>query len=231
MSRLIVFGCSLAYGVGLPDCWPDTSSPSKFSWTQLTADAMGRTLINKSIPGASNKLIWHTIDNFDFDKDDVVIISWSYPDRHSILKTPKTFWNLHHNRIDVDPASLAYYKELHSRYDSTVMSKLYVDHAHRTLSEKNIPVYHLVVSSRHTYIMNKIEYVPIHMSKYEGSWPLALDDDHLGMEGQVAFAADLMNLIGVSHNLVKQPPGILYRLKRFLWKIEASESSNSKYKL
>lgn len=223
MSRLIVFGCSLAYGVGLPDCWPDISKPSKVSWTQLTADAMNRKLVNKSIPGASNKLIWYSINNFKFEPDDIVIVSWTFPNRCSVLETPRKWHNLHHNRMDTDPLSAAYYKELYSKYDSSVMSKLYVDHAHRILSEKNTPIYHLIARSDHANIMNKIPYLPIHMMKYEATWPLALDNDHLGVDGQKAVAADLMNLIGVSHNLVKRPPGILYRLKRFIFKMEASE--------
>ena len=40
MNRLIVFGCSLAYGVGLKDCWPNAIKPSKLSWPQLVADVM-----------------------------------------------------------------------------------------------------------------------------------------------------------------------------------------------
>jgi hypothetical protein len=219
MSRLVVFGCSLAYGVGLPDCWPDTSKPSKMSWTQLVADSMGRKLINKSVPGASNKLIWHTISNFKFDTDDVVIISWTYPNRYALLKTPWTVHNLHHNYIDSDPVSLAYYTELHSFYDSLVMSRLFVDHAHRLISEKHIPVYHLVVDTQFSFIMDKIKKVPLYMAVYEDTYSLALDNDHLGVEGQVAFASDLMDYLGVKHTLTKTPPGgILYQLKRLLWK-------------
>lgn len=215
MSRLIVFGCSLAYGVGLPDCWPwsNTSLPSKLSWTQLTADAMKRTLVNKSIPGASNKLIWHTIYNFKFKADDVVIISWTFPNRYSVLKTPKKWHNLHHNRVDSDPLSAAYYNDLHSFYDSYSMSRLYVDHANRLLKDMNLTVYHLIPDVQYSYIMKDIKSVPLYMSMYEDDYPKALDDDHLGVEGQVAFAVDLMNHIGVSHNLVKSRPLSILQLR------------------
>lgn len=219
MSRLVVFGCSLAYGVGLPDCWPNLSKPSKSSWTNFTAEAMGRKLVNKSIPGASNKLIWHTINNFKFEATDVVIVSWSYPNRYAVLKSPWKFHNLHHNHIDTDPTSLAYYTELHTFYDSLVMSRLYVDHAHRVITEKNIPVYHLIIDRTHSYIMGDKPLTPLYMSNYESSYPKALDNDHLGLEGQVAFAHDLMNCIGIEHTLIKQPPLSLFnRLKRILCK-------------
>jgi hypothetical protein len=215
MSRLIVFGCSLAYGVGLPDCWPNTETPSKFCWPKLIADSMNRTLVNKSIPGASNKLIWHAINNFKFETDDVVIISWTYPNRYSVLKTPWQWQNLHHNHMDTDPLSAAYYTDLHSFYDSYSMSKLYVDHANRICKDKNLPVYHLVVDKHYLYIMSKIKNVPLYMAVYEASYPKALDHDHLGIEGHRAFAADFMNYIGVKHSLenIQKPYGMFRRLK------------------
>lgn len=208
MSRLIVFGCSLAYGVGLPDCWPwsENEPPSKFSWTQLTADAMNRHLVNKSISGASNKLIWNKIYNFKFKVDDIVIISWSFPDRYSVLRSPWKWHNLHHNQMDIDTRSAAYYNELHSFYDSYAMSRLYVDHANRILKDMNLTVYHLIPDVQYSFMMNGIETVPLYMSMYEDDYPKALDNDHLGVEGQVAFATDLLNIIGVSHNLIKSRP-------------------------
>lgn len=219
MSRLIVFGCSLAYGVGLPDCWPTVSKPSRLSWTQLTADAMHRILINNSIPGASNKLIWHTINNFKFYDNDVVIVSWSFPNRHSVLTTLKSWKNLHHNCIDTDPAAKAYYSELHAIYDSYAMSALHVDHANRICNDKNLPVYHLVVEKWHSSITGNIKQVPLYMGEYEDDYPKALDNDHLGVEGQVAFAADLMDYIGVKHTLVKsRPSSIFKKIKKAVWK-------------
>jgi hypothetical protein len=39
------------------------------------------------------------------------------------------------------------------------------------------------------------------MGKYEDSYPKALDGDHLGQEGQTAFATDLLNAIGIKHRI------------------------------
>jgi hypothetical protein len=221
MSRLIVFGCSLAYGVGLPDCWPDTTAPSKFCWPKLIADSMNRTLVNKSTPGASNKLIWHAINNFKFETDDIVVISWTYPNRYSILKTPWRHHDLHHNLVDLDPASSAYYTELHSFYDSFSMSRLYVDHANRICKDKNLPVYHLVVDKHYLYIMGKIKNVPLYLAIYEDSYPRALDNDHLGIEGHRAFAADFMNYVGIKHSLenIQKPYSLLKQLPNTLSEI------------
>lgn len=220
MSRLIVFGCSLAYGVGLPDCWPSTTAPSKFCWPELIAHAMNRKIINKSSPGSSNKRIWYTISRFQFAPDDLVVISWSYPNRYSIINNPFDIRNLRHDATE-DLDSMAYYEHVYALYDTTVMSKLYVDHANRILVEKNIPVYNLVVEKYYRYmIMRKHNIVPLYMAVYEESYPRALDHDHLGLDGHRAFAADFMEYIGVAHTLehVPKPYSFFRQLKNLLCK-------------
>ena len=220
MSRLIVFGCSLAYGVGLPDCWPDISKPSKFCWPELIAKSMNRKLVNKSSPGSSNKRIWYTISKFKFEPGDVVIISWSYPNRYSVINNPWNIHNLHHNSIN-DPISSAYYEHIYSYYDMVVMSKLYADDANRILTEKNIPVYNLTVEKHYQYLtLSKHNVVPLYMSVYEESYPKALDNDHLGLDGHKAFAANFMDYIGVGHSItnISKPYGIFKQIKNLLCK-------------
>lgn len=221
MSRLIVFGCSLAYGVGLPDCWPDTTKPSTLCWPQLIADDMNRELVNKSSPGSSNKRIWYTISRFNFEPTDVVIISWSYPNRYSIINTPWDIRNLRHNASAEDTDSKAYYEHIYSLYDTTIMSKLYVDNANRILTDQSIPVYNLVIEPYYKLFISKgHNLVPLFMGIYEESFPKALDDDHLGIDGHRAFAADLMNHMGVTHTLenITKPYSLLKQLKKLLWK-------------
>lgn len=201
MSRLIVFGCSFAYGVGLKDCWPTTSTPSKLSWTQLVADEMGRTLINKSHPGASNKRIWYTLSKFKFRSDDIVIISWTYPNRHSIISFPWKIHDLHHNFSDTDPASDAYFKDIYSVCDSYITSKLLIDHANRLLSDKNIVTYNLIVEQYFKHLIGNHKVLPLYIGEYEDSYPKALDNAHVGQEGQIAFATDLLNAIGAKHSI------------------------------
>ena len=201
MNRLIVFGCSLAYGVGLKDCWPNTIKPSKLSWPQLVADEMGRKLINKSVPGASNKRIWYTLSKFKFKPDDIVIISWTFPNRYSIISSPWKVHDLHHNLIDADVSSESYFKDIYSTYDSYVTSKLLIDHANRLLLEKNVTTYNLIVEQYFKHLMGNHKVLPLYMGKYEDSYPKALDGDHLGQEGQTAFATDILNAIGIKHRI------------------------------
>ena len=86
MSRLVTFGCSFVYGIGLPDTPaldPNQKAPfiydkpSLFSWSKLLGDKLGRTTINNGLPSAGNKQILQKILNTQFEKDDIVVISWA----------------------------------------------------------------------------------------------------------------------------------------------------------
>ena len=220
MSRLIVFGCSLAYGVGLEDCWPNATKPSKLSWPKLVADEMGLKLINKAIPGASNKRIWYTISKFKFKPNDVVIISWTFPNRYSIISSPWKIKDLHHNLTDIDATSKSYFEDVYSTHDSYITSKLLIDHANRLLLEKGIITYNLIVEKYFKHLIGNHRLLPLYMGVYEELYPRALDKDHLGQAGHKAFAVDLMNMIGVEHTLVNnsKPYSILKQIKNILCK-------------
>lgn len=220
MSRLVVFGCSLVYGVGLPDCHTNTTKPSKFSWAQLVADQMNRTLVNKSFPGSSNKRIWKTINDFKFKQDDVVMVLWSFPSRYTIFQNPLKIKDLHHNFVDFDPTSKSYYEDIYAFYDSFVMSKLYADHANRILKEQNLTVYNLTIDNEFNFILGKTKPLPVYMAKFEDSYPKALDNDHLGLEGHRAFAADVLDKIGTKHTIVcnTKPYSLFKQLKNAICK-------------
>lgn len=84
-QRLVVFGCSYTYGVGLEDCQDvviegikiPSPTPSKTGWPSLVANKLNLELTNMAWPGASNIEILYNILNFDFKDTDVVVIMWS----------------------------------------------------------------------------------------------------------------------------------------------------------
>lgn len=105
-SRLITYGCSFTFGTALDDKWdfekkevttawswrkgnetPPEDFPSKYAWPQVLANTLGIECINKGIPGISNKEIWDRIlkDINDFKKTDIVIILWTFFNRHCII--------------------------------------------------------------------------------------------------------------------------------------------------
>lgn len=218
MKRLIVFGCSYAYGFALPDCHSDSTKPSNFCWPVFIAKAMNRQLINKALPASSNKRIWYEITNFKFQPDDVVIISWSYAHRSCIIKSPWTVKNLINSHTDEEDSKV-FYEHIYSWYDSVVMFRLFVDDANRLLLEKNLVVYNLFVTDFWKALLKKqYSIVPLYVEEYLKNYPLALDNAHLGLEANRAYALDFMKHIGVQHTLedIPTPCSLFTRIKNKL---------------
>jgi hypothetical protein len=201
MQRLISFGCSLTYGHGLPDCFippfDPGLNPSKLAWPSVVAAKLGKTCINMSDPGASNKRIWNSIINYKFKQDDIVFILWSYVDRSAII-----------NRMQVkdigtwinNDRSMAYYKHIHSDFDALLQTKLFVSHADFFLKEKGIKVYHLVAERNLAKIFKlgniTVSHVPLYIwNNYRCYHPTALDNSHPGIDCHIEFGEDVVKYI------------------------------------
>lgn len=211
MTRLIVFGDSMSYGVGLEDCWPDTSNSSRHCWPELVASALGRKCINKSVPGSSNKRIWFSIDNFKFRLDDLVLILWTYPDRTAIINNLFKVTNLLPNLVgnsqgQIEIAARSYYENLHTYYDADIMTKLYIRDATNSLEKLNLNFYQMIAEPRDKSLFDDIKYVPLYMGNYERNYNTALDGDHAGPDGHLAFAKDLLDYMGARSDIKKPSP-------------------------
>lgn len=217
MSRLIAFGCSFTYGHGLVDCHIPPNHPgpvpSKFAWPQLIADQLGLECINLGIPGNSNKQIWYQVSKFDFQKDDIVFIMWSYPERYTVLKDNE------YSAIGIWQDSLdskAYYNFVYSKFDSEYMSKLYVSHADYYLDDLGIKSYQFVSEPSYENILtlnNKtIPSISVYLNDWEfrNVFPKALDDKidpgfgHPGEAAHLEFSRIVLNYLKVDHDIPKQ---------------------------
>lgn len=136
MSRLIAFGCSHTYGVGLSDCWDGDGvgdlPPSKFAWPQLLADMLDLECVNASNYGASNREIWWNIINFPLDKTDKIVVQWTYPNRDCIINSngdieQLTVWS--DNDVVKKFVALT-----HDDYDKSIESHTYIQHANMLVS-------------------------------------------------------------------------------------------------
>ena len=130
--RLVAFGCSHTYGVGLEDCWLDIGGPgdlppSKLAWPQLMANFLNRKCINASKWGSSNREIWHRIINFNFEPDDLIVVQWTYPNRDCIIREDGGVEQLA-TWHDED-----YVKRFlvltHDTYDKAILANTYIHHA------------------------------------------------------------------------------------------------------
>jgi hypothetical protein len=201
MSRLIVFGCSHTYGHGLDDCYHDTSKPSKLVWGSVIAKQLNRQLINKSFPGASNKYIWDQIINTQFETGDLVIILWSYMSRNTILLGKNKVVHLSHAHLDTDEKSAAYFKHLHSNYDSRRMTELYIRDATNYLETTGAEFYQLIANKYEDSLFGGIAHLDLYIDDYRVDYPKAMDGNHMGVSGNIKFASDILTRIGHTSTL------------------------------
>lgn len=91
MNRIVAFGCSHTYGMGLEDSFIEedllkpATSPSKLAWPALLADKLGYTCSNQSIPAGSNLEILYSILDFKFQEGDKVVVGWTTPLRDVVI--------------------------------------------------------------------------------------------------------------------------------------------------
>jgi hypothetical protein len=220
MKRLIAAGCSLTYGHGLPDCVSKQNIkhpgpyPSKLAWPSLVAKKLNRNCVNLSCPGASNKQIWHSLLNFDYQPDDIVIVYWSYIHRYCSLKSA--------NIVNVmgigapDKESRFYYKNIFTEYDSILDFYLRVRDTDVHLKSQGVEkiLYMTVEDLKNETTIHRIHNdkpLPEMKSSFTQSpkfakinaivdrnsiWvDMALDDDHPGIRSHQLFANQLLSIL------------------------------------
>ena len=78
MKRLITFGDSYTFGQGLDGTDTAHPDPHPGAWPEHLGKLLGVDMVlNQSVPGSSNKLIWLTALNFEFQPGDIVVFCWS----------------------------------------------------------------------------------------------------------------------------------------------------------
>lgn len=159
MSRLITFGCSYTYGIGLQDCSEGSPTPSLLGWPALTSSLLDYELVNVSASGASNFEILHNILNFDFKNDDIVVIMWTHYTRDSFFRKifSKKFpidrlgpWSGSKDIIKnvIDTSVIIGSKWIENMNDKTFALKswAYIYHADLLLKDKKIKYLHIPAS-------------------------------------------------------------------------------------
>ena len=204
MSKLVTFGDSNTLGMALPDIWDHENKvpifdkgPSKYSWPQVLADKLKIKCINFGYAAASNKEVWYNIVNTKFEKDDIVIILWPQRPRWCTIKEniierigPFVF----DKRISVSQEDVlrseAYLKYLYDEYDNYVDYFMRVNYITMFLENKVKILKHYetektkMFPSWSTTKFSKEGFLEDILYKY----PKAHDNEHVGIEGNRAFA-------------------------------------------
>lgn len=212
--RLITFGCSNTYGHCLPDCYifePKSKTyqcgkaPSQHAFPQLIADHFGCELHNKSFPGASNRYMWWEIVNFDFEPNDVVLCTWTFPNRHALIMPHRV------QHLGCWPSTLPNNKNFHkfvassnSNLDLEISSFLYMDHSMKQLNGKvkkilNYKVFDVFYNDIPDWC--EIEFTDsLNFIVPEEQRDFADDGLHYGVESHKKFAAKMIRDLAIDSN-------------------------------
>lgn len=217
MKRLIAFGCSHTYGMGLEDSFIEEEpfkpyiSPSKYAWPNLLAEQLDRECVNLSIPGGSNLEILYSILDFKFQKSDSVVVGWTSPLRDIVVYPESTVRiapflvngmfaedqvkeivpNLYpgSNSVELQEINKKYF-QVHSDTDMNIRSWLHQYTAGCYLKSKNIDFHFSSVWG----------WKPTHI-KIESFITLENFLEHLGDCNQLDFARDKMHMGPNAHQL------------------------------
>jgi hypothetical protein len=205
MPRLIVFGCSYAYGQGLADCQSkkisglsfDSKKPSQLGWAKQLSDKLKTELINKSYPGSSNLEILCEILQFDFKTDDVVVIMWSHYLRDMLFTRFFKFLTFR-RRIGAwknTGLSRKWIAQMSER-DYSMRSWIYLQHASLYLNSKDIRYIHYPASPNE---LKEFEFPNIHVDNLymDGiEWvDYALDNSHPGPTTNTKLAEKIFKIL------------------------------------
>lgn len=144
MSRLVTFGCSHTYGYGLPDLTTGPG-PSKLAWPSVLSKSLNLELVNHSYPGWSNTKILYEVLNFDYKKDDVVVVLWASIDRGMIYFTHDK--EHHIGSWNEDESSKKYFM-LHTDADLAMKTLTAIHHADLFMLNKNIKCKHFIYTNK-----------------------------------------------------------------------------------
>jgi hypothetical protein len=206
MKRLVAFGCSNTYGVGLRDCWKATGAPfaragdlpSQYAWPKILADLLGRMCCNNGISSASNLEILQTILSYKFVSDDIIVVLWTFSDRDMVFVPGESLIRLH---AYSDTPLLKPWTEVHSTYDLKMRTWLQIHHAYHYIKNIGVKFYFLETKSPPDSFtppnwLRDIEFLDIDIQKIQNIYPLAQDNLHPGEECHKEYARLIWNQIG-----------------------------------
>ena len=194
MSRLITFGCSITYGLGLPDCIESNAGwakPSEFAWPNVLANKLKYKLENQSFPGSSNLEILYKILGFKFEPTDTVAVMWTYPNRDMYFHN----FGKPYRRLGVwmKDAFAKKWIALLDEHDYTQRTWIYIHHADLYFKSLGVKYIHCPADR----YKNKPEHLNIENLYLKNMIKVdrAADDAHPGMQSHFQAAERIFNYI------------------------------------
>jgi hypothetical protein len=199
MGRLVTFGCSLTFGLALPDTWPYTEKyvASNLAWPNVLANKLNLETINKGIPAAGQNEILNAVLNFDFNDDDTCVIMWSYFDRLDFYKFTEP--NIG-NRIETNHKSYRNILMMTDIYQTDVARRnwLTIQHCVLYLRNKRINTVSIVCLDDKVRHPNTIYKIDVSDTIQDITWNYldkAIDKVHPGVESHKNMADQIYNKV------------------------------------
>lgn len=200
IDRIVALGCSNTWGMGLPDIEDEDfvgKVPSKLAWPVLVGNKLnlkrkiGEHIINYGSVACSNKFIHRKLTSLtNLKKTDLVLILWTYHDRHCVFKN-ETEELARIRPWHDDKPTKNYYKYHHSQYDAELATAVFMDHSAFWLRNKKIKYRFATVFdgwkyNHSPYLNYKESYIDINFTKvhnnYIGKKMTAKDNIHPGVD-------------------------------------------------
>jgi hypothetical protein len=174
----------------LPDCLADDLitqglKHSKLAYPSKLAEKLNCDYINLGRSGNSNKEIWYNVMSFDFKKDDIAVITWTYFSRFCVIKPDSirriTPWK---------EEEKLFYMNYSSRKDMMLDFYCRLNHVNLYLNNNNIKNYNYVIDEPGTEVPKWNE------STILGQFEMidkANDNCHPGMFSHNRFANKIYN--------------------------------------
>ena len=140
MNNLVVFGCSHTTGMGIEH--PD-SLRSRNAWPHVLGKLMNLNVINNGIEGSGCKETSYKVLNYDFHKNDVVVVLWPQIIRNCIIKKNSVIrlkpWETPHgNDLHAD----YWFKYFQSDSDDIFSNFMYITATEKMLENKVSSIIH-----------------------------------------------------------------------------------------
>ena len=206
MNNLVVFGCSHTTGMGI-DYHNSLSSTN--AWPHVLGKLMNLNVINKGIEGSGCKETSYKILNYDFRKNDVVVVLWPQIIRNCIIKknsvirlkpweTPKIIKNV--DKDGNDSHGDYWFRYFQSDSDDIFSNFMYITATEKMLENKVSSIIHSFddtddfIKIFKTKKVLKSFYKKPFYSTYK-KYGKGKDGMHLNEKAHKMFANDLYNHI------------------------------------
>jgi len=110
-------------------------------------------VINRGNPGSSNVEILTELLSFEYKRNDIVVVGWTYIQRDTVFNRNNIFGNGNNKRLSAwtDNEIDKRWLEIYNEHDLAIKSGLHIHHANLYLESKYIRQYHFLAHMQSDY--------------------------------------------------------------------------------